>query len=477
MHGDGDVDASALTDGSVGSGSRERQHYGVTLAVLAVAAMAYALLQTMVAPALPEMQRAVHASTSSITWVLTIYLLTASIATPIFGKLGDIFGKEHMLLAVLIVFGLGCLLSALSHSLALLIVGRAVQGAAGAVFPLAFGIIRDEFPRDKVATGIGLISATFGIGGGAGLVLSGVIVDHLSYEWIFWLGLAAAVVAAVATRLFIPESPIKTQASIDWVGAVGLSVGLACLLLAISEGPTWGWHSGRIIGLFAIAALVLAVWILLESRITQPLVDMALMRQRAVWATNLCGFLIGFSMFGSFILIPRFVQTPSTAGYGFGASVTAAGVFLLPTTVVMLVAGPGAGALGARRGPRLPLLLGAVIAGAAFVFLAVAHSERWQIYVACAGLGLGIGFAFASMANLIVDAVPPSHTGVATGMNTIMRTIGGAIGGQIAASVVAGHLQSSGLPAASGYTVAFVLSGAAAFVAYAAGLAIPRGAR
>jgi EmrB/QacA subfamily drug resistance transporter len=473
-HGDDPVGAPH-SGGATGSDPVERQHYGVTLAVLAVAAMAFALLQTMVAPALPDMQRAVHTSTSSITWVLTIYLLTASIATPIFGRLGDIFGKEHMMLAVLVVFGLGCLLSALSHSFPLLVAGRAIQGAGGAVFPLAFGIIRDEFPRDRVATGIGLISATFGIGGGAGLVLSGVIVDHLSYEWIFWLGLAAAVVAATATWLFVPESPIKTPARIDWAGAVGLSAGLACLLLAISEGSSWGWHSGRIIALFAVSVLILVVWIVLEVRISQPLVDMTLMRLRGVWTTNLCGFLIGFSMFGSFILIPRFVQTPSVAGYGFGASVTAAGVFLLPTAVVMLVAGPAAGALGTRYGFRLPLMLGSVIAGGAFVVLAAAHSERWHIYLASTGLGLGIGFAFASMANLIVEAVPPSHTGIATGMNTIMRTIGGAMGGQIAASVVAGHVQASGLPTESGYTVAFVLSAVMAFVAFLAGQAIPRG--
>lgn len=476
MHGDIGIATPEPSDEAANPGPADRQHYGVTLAVLAVAAMSFALLQTMVAPALPDMQRAVHVSTSSITWVLTIYLLTASIATPIFGRLGDIYGKEHMMLAVLVVFGLGCLLSALSHSFPLLVAGRAVQGAGGAVFPLAFGIIRDEFPPERVPTGIGLISATFGIGGGAGLVVSGVLVDHLSYEWIFWLGLAAAAVAATATWLFVPESPIKTPARIDWIGALGLSAGLACLLLAISEGTSWGWHSGRIVGLFAAAVVILLLWIVLEAHISEPLVDMGLMRLRGVWTTNLCGFLIGFSMFGSFILIPRFVQTPPIAGYGFGASVTAAGVFLLPTAVIMLVAGPAAGALGTRYGSRLPLLIGSLVASAAFVSLAAAHTQRWHIYLAGTGLGLGIGFAFASMANLIVDAVPPSHTGVATGMNTIMRTIGGAMGGQIAASVVAAHIQDSGLPAKSGYTAAFVLSAATALVAFLAGLRVPRAA-
>ncbi len=213
-----------------------RQHYNLTLAVLALAALAYALLQTMVAPALPEIQKDVGATTTQVTWVLTVYLLTASVATPLLGRLGDMFGKERVLVFVLIAFAAGTLVSALSHSLPWLVAGRAIQGAAGAVFPLAFGIIRDEFPREKVATGIGLISATFGIGGGAGLILSGVIVDHLSYEWIFWFGFVVIAIATVATHFFVPESPVKTPAKIDWVGAALMSGGLVCLLLGVSEG-------------------------------------------------------------------------------------------------------------------------------------------------------------------------------------------------------------------------------------------------
>src|SRR6185295_5608216 len=159
--------------------ARPRQHYNVTLGVLALAA-----------------------TPTTVTWVLTVYLLSASVFTPILGRLGDMFGKERVLFLVLVMFAIGSLIAALSNSLGLLVAGRAVQGAAGAVFPLAFGIIRDEFPRERVATGIGLISATFGIGGGAGLVLSGLIVDHLSYRWIFWFGFVVVVVATIATYLF-----------------------------------------------------------------------------------------------------------------------------------------------------------------------------------------------------------------------------------------------------------------------------------
>jgi EmrB/QacA subfamily drug resistance transporter len=452
-----------------------RQHYNITLAVLALSALAYALLQTMVAPALPAIQHDLHASTTSVTWVLTIYLLTASVATPVLGRLGDMYGKERMLLITLIVFGIGSLIAALSHALAPLIVGRAVQGLGGAVFPLAFGIIRDEFPREKVASAIGLISATFGIGGGAGLVLAGVLVDHLSWEWIFWVGLVMVAIAAVATHYFVPESPIKVPAKIDWTGAGLLSAALVCLLLAVSQGNSWGWGSPRVVGLLVASVVIAVVWVRFEMRHPEPLVNMRMMRRRPVWTTNVTALLVGFGMFGSFILVPQFVQAPAVAGYGFNATVTQAGFFMLPSTVVMLVAGPLSGVLGTRVGSRVPLLMGTLVAASAFLFLAIAHTERWHIYVGTALMGAGIGLAFAAMANLIVEAVEPTETGVATGMNTIMRSIGGSIGAQLAASIVAGHVAANThLPAESGYTAAFALSAAGLALAFAAALAIPR---
>jgi EmrB/QacA subfamily drug resistance transporter len=452
-----------------------RLHPNVTLAVLATAAMAYAISQTMVAPALPEIQHDLGVSQTQVTWVLTVYLLTASIATPIVGRLGDMFGKERMLTVTLIAFGAGLLISALSHSIELLVIGRAVQGLGGAVFPLAFGIIRDEFPREKVATAIGLISATFGIGGGAGLVLSGLIVDHLAYEWIFWLAFVVVAGALVATKLWVPESPVRAPARIDWGGAALLSAGLASVLLAVSEGNSWGWESGQTVGVLAGGVAILAIWSWFETRVDAPLVDMRMMRRRGVWTTNLTALLVGFGMFGSFILTPQFVQTPEIAGYGFGASVTEAGLFLLPSTVIMLIAGPVSGWLGTRVGSRVPVLLGTITASCSFLWLALMHEQPWQIVFGVSLLGVGIGLSFAAMANLIVEAVKQSETGVATGMNTIMRTVGGALGGQIAASIVTAHMEvGTSFPVESGYTAAFLMSSVGLLLAFGAALAIPR---
>ena len=452
-----------------------RQHYGITLAVLATAALAYAVAQTMVAPALPEIQHELGVSQAQVTWVLTVYLLTASIATPIAGRLGDMFGKERVLFWTLVLFSIGLLIAALSHSLELLVAGRAIQGLGGAVFPLSFGIIRDEFPRQRVATGIGLISATFGIGGGAGLVVTGLIVDNLAYEWIFWLAFVVVAGAAVMTKLYVPESPVRAPARIDWPGAALLSSGLAAVLLAVSEGSSWGWTAPATLGLLALGLAILAVWTRFEAQVEDPLVNMRMMRRRGVWTTNLTGLMIGFGMFGSFILTPQFVQTPEVAGYGFGMSVTGAGLVMVPSTLAMLVAGPASGWLTNRVGSRVPVLMGCALSGTAFVGLVFFHQTVFEFVAAVTLMGVGIGLSFAAMANLIVEHVDPTETGVATGMNTIMRMIGGALGGQIAASIVTGTVVSAtGFPTETGFTIAFAISAAALGLAFVAALAIPR---
>ena len=450
---------------------------GRTLVVLAGAALAVALAQTMIIPALPAIQHDAGASPADVTWLLTAFLLTSSVTTPLLGRLGDMYGKERFLLVALGFFGAGSLVCALGDSLPVLIAGRAVQGLGGAIIALAIGIVRDEFPRERVATGIGTISAMFGIGGGAGLVLAGLLVDHAGVAWIFWLSVAATALAAFGTWRYVPESPVRVPARIDWFGAVLLSGALLALLLGVSEGNAWGWTSAGVLGLLAAAAVLAAAWFAWEWRVTDPVVDLRLMRRRPVWTTNVVGLAVGFAMFGSFVLIPQLVQAPPSAGYGFGASVTASGLFLLPSSFLMLVAGPAGGALGGRFGSKLPLALGSVFAAFGYFWLALAHGARLDIYVGSALLGLGIGLAFAAMANLVVEAVPQEQTGSATAVNSIMRTIGGAIGAQVAAALVAADVLASGLPAESGFTSAFLMSGVGALVALGVTAAIPTGGR
>jgi EmrB/QacA subfamily drug resistance transporter len=451
-----------------------RQSHNVTLAVLAVAGLSYALAQTMIAPALPDVGRELHASPTATAWVLTAFLLSGSVATPVLGRFGDMFGKQRVLVWLLGLFAAGSLIAAVSHSLPLLILGRVVQGAAGAVFPLAFGIVRDEFPPEKTAQGLGLVSAVFGVGGGIGLVLSGLIVDHLAYEWIFWFTFVVALVALVLAWRCVPESPVRSAVTrIDYKGAALLSVGVTAILLAISQGRDRGWTSPEILGTGLFGFEVLLFWIGFELERDAPLVDMRMMSRRGVWTTNLTAIFAGFGLFGFFIMLPQFVETPASVGYGFGSSVATAGLYLMPATLMMLVAGPAAGAMAQRWSAKLPLIIGACSLTLGLAATALVHDTGPHVLIGSGLIGVGVGLTYAAMPALVVRAVDPTETGVATGMNTIMRTIGGSVGTQVAAALIAGHVSAAGVPEEAGYTAAFAVCAAVTVLGIGAALLVP----
>src|SRR4051795_4308256 len=444
------------------------------LAILSLGGISYALLQSLVVPALPQIQESLHTSESAVGWILTAFLLSASVATPIIGRLGDIYGKERLLLIVLLLLALGTLISAIASSLSVMILGRVIQGVGGGIFPLAFSIIRDELPREKVPGAIGLVSSLLGIGGGAGVVLAGVVTQNLSYHWLFWFPLVAILLTAYLTWRHIPESPVKTPGHVNYKAAALMTAGISGVLLAITQTSTWGWGSPKTLGLLALGAALVVAWIRAELHSREPLVDMRMMAIRGVWTTNAVAFLIGVGMYSSFVLLPELVQEPASTGYGFGASVTAAGLFLLPSTIAIVVLGQMAGFLERRIGSRGALIGGALFALASYALLVVDRSHESEIYVAAGLLGIGIGLSFSAMANLIVQNVRQEQTGVATGMNAVTRTLGGAFGGQVAATLLAGSLGASGLPTSTGFTLSFLMCLIALVGAFGLAVAVPR---
>jgi len=456
------------------SPGQARTNPNLTLAVLALGGLAYALLSSAVVPALPTMQRDLGTSETGITWLLTGYLLAASVGTSIIGRLGDMYGKERLLLWTLAILAGGTLLAAVSSSLPLLIAARFVQGAGGGIFPLAYGIVRDEFPADKVAGGIGMLSAILGIGGGLGIVLSGVIVEHLDYHWLFWMPLVAVVAAGLATWRFVPESPVRTPGRVNWLAAALMTIGLSAVLLAVSQTTSWGWVSGKTLGLAGFGAAVSLLWIRVEVRSREPLIDMTMMRVRGVWTTNAAAFLLGAGLYASFVVFPQFAQLPKSTGFGFGASVVASGLYLLPATIGMTILGLRAGPISARFGSRNALLAGTLFATASFTMLALAHEHPYELLVAAALLGIGIGLSFAALGNLIVQAVPAGQTGVASGMNNVMRTLGGALGGQLSATFIADHMAKD-LPTVTGFTETFLMATGFLLCCFVAGLLVPKG--
>src|SRR5436309_14398319 len=444
------------------------------LAVLSLGGISYALLQSLVVPALPEIQSSLHTSESAVGWVLTAYLLSASVATPIIGRLGDMYGKERLLMVVLLMLAFGTLTSAIASALWLMLLGRVIQGARGGIFPLAFSIIRDEFPNERVPGAIGLVSSLLGIGGGAGVVFAGVVTENLSYHWLFWFPLAMIAFTAYLTRRYIPESPVKTPAEINYRATALMTAGISGVLLAITQTSTWGWGSPKTLALLALGAVLIAAWVREELRSREPLVDMRMMAIPGVWTTNTVAFLIGVGMYSSFILLPELVQEPASTGYGFGASATVAGLYLLPATIAIVVVGQMAGVLERRIGSRGSLIGGALFAVVSYALLVVDRSQQAEIYIAAGLLGIGIGLSFSAMANLIVQNVRQEQTGVATGMNAVTRTLGGAFGGQLAATLLASNLGAGGLPSSSGFTLSFLMCLIALAAALGLALVVPR---
>jgi MFS family permease len=436
--------------------------------VLALAGALFAVLQAAVVPALPDLDRALGAGPSSGTWILTVNLLATAVLTPVLGRMGDIHGKDRMLRVVVGTLGLGTLACALAPSLPVMLAGRVAQGAGGAVFPLAFGVLRDELEGERVAGAIGLVSSLLGVGAGLGLVLAGPVIVALGWRWLFWLPLAVLVPVAGAIVWWVPRSPVRTPAPVDLASAALMIAGLSALLVAVSEASGWGLGSGKTLGLLGAGALLVAAWVRHELRSDDPLVDMRMMALRGVWTTNLAAFLLGVGMYASIALVPALVELPSATGVGFGGSVTAAGLFMLPTAAPQLIVGPLTGRIARRIGSRAQLLIGVGLMLAAYLSLTVAHRHAWQLILATTALGLGLGFGLGALANLIVVAVGPRQTGVATAMNTVTRTLGGAFGAAIVAECLArgGSLDGD-------FALAFAACAGALALGIGAVLAIP----
>ena len=451
----------------------------LTLAGLVTAAMAFALMQTFLIPALPRLQEDLGTSTTWVTWTVTAYLLTGAVATPIIGRLGDQHGKVRLMVISLAIFLVGSIGAIFAWDISSLIGWRAVQGVGGAVFPLSFAIIRDEFPREKVSVAMGLVSAVLGVGGGVGIVASGLIIDNLSWRWLFVVSAAVVAVALVLVWRFVPDSRITSPSRVDLKGALTLSGGLVCLLVGLTEGQHLGWTSPAIVGLFAGSAALLGLWGLVELRVSDPMVDMRMMARRVVLFTNITAMLSGFAIYMTWVILPTFYQLPrglpeplaAVADYGFGTTVTVAGLWMLPTSLSILGAGPLGGLLGRRYGERIPLVAGMILVALGSAGIATWHAEPWQPAVAFILCGVGIGFAFAVMPKLIVDAVRPTETGVATGMNTVVRTVGGVIGAQVGAVLLAANVvPGTGVPTEAGFVDAFWVGAAGALVAAVAAL-------
>ncbi|OIJ64747.1 MFS transporter [Streptomyces mangrovisoli] len=448
------------------SGAAKQSSTALVLA-LGLAAMVVAMAQTQVVPILTLLGTTMHTDAAGVSWVTTATLLSAAVFTPLLGRVGDLYGKKHTLVAVLVVMVLGSLLASTTTSLGLLLVGRVMQGSATAIFPLALSIVRDQVPHEKLHGAMALVSSTLAFGSGLSLVVTGLLTQggDPDYHSVFWFSTGVSLLALVAVLLLVPDGGHRVGGRVDVPGTLVLAAFLVLLLLGISQGHTWGWGSAKVIGCFAGAVLMAAVWVPVELKVAAPLVDMRMFAHRQVAMTNLAGLFVGFASFAQFIGISYLVQMPERlAGYGFTASVLRASVeYLLPGSLIALVAAPVGGILVRRISARTTLAISGLLGAAGFAWLAFGHGSSASVI--CAGLftGAAIAFGYAAMPALIAASVPVQQTGIANGINSISRSLGSAIASAVVTSLLASRT-ISGLPAGielpqeSQFTLSFAIA-------------------
>ncbi|WP_033295601.1 MFS transporter [Amycolatopsis jejuensis] len=446
----------------------------LTLCVVTAALFAYSTLETMLSPALPEIQAAVGASTPAIAWMFTGLLLAGAVSTPLVGRLADVRDKRTVLLGVLAVVTVGTLLAAVASNVALLTVGQVLQGVGLSLVALAVGIIRDTQPAKRVASGNGLIVGTAASSTAVGLVVAGPILEVLPYQWLYWIPLAVIVAALVVAVAVVPSCPPAHRGRVDLPGAVLLAAGLAALLIAISRSSRDGWGSPLVLTLFAAGAVILAVFAVVELRTTDPLVDLRLLGTRTVLLACVVSFVVGFGTFVVFVLVPMMVQLPPETGYGLGGSALATGLYLVPLGIVGTAVAPLTGRLERLIGARGVMLTGTTVMVAASAVLLAAPGRPWLIVVSTALTGLTVGLALTGVMNIVVATVPEDRTASVSGLAFVAKSVGGALGAQLGAVLLAGSAAPGAeLPSWSGFRSAFLLAAIVSVAAVLLSAALP----
>lgn len=459
------------------AGSPAAARTAAVVPALAFAGIVVSLMQTLVVPLVPALPRLLDAPASDTAWVVTATLLAGAVATPVMGRLGDMYGKRRILLVCITVLVAGSVICAVSSSVVPMIVGRALQGMAAGVIALGISIMRDTVPADRLGSATAMMSASLGVGGALGLPAAALLADNFDWHVLFWTSACLGAVAGVLVVSLVPESRVRTGGRFDVPGGLGLSIALVCLLLAISQGGEWGWTSGTTLGLLAVAAVVLLLWGWWELRATQPLVDLRVTARRQVLLTNIASVVFGFAMFAMSLVLPQLLQLPEETGFGLGRSMLVAGLVMAPSGLIMMAMAPVSALISRTMGPKVTLILGAIVVATGYGLNIAFMSQIWHLVLVSCVIGAGIGLAYGAMPTLIMGGVPTSETAAANSLNTLMRSIGTSVSSAVAGAVLAQMtvpFGSANLPSQEGFRVVMAIGAGAAVLAMAVAAFLPR---
>lgn len=450
------------------------------LVILSSIATMVMYVETMLIPAIPDLINDFNVSYGTSSWILTTYLISGAVATPIVGKLSDVYGKKKVLLLVMLIYVIGVSFAGFASNIYTLLLVRAIQGIGMGMFPIAFGIIRDQFPREKISIGQGIISSMFAAGAAVGLSAGALIVENFGWQATFFTIIPIAILLLITIWRFvhigenqqIDPAPIKYSISrgkesslvpvtnfdekrrrklqLDIKGAVALAVSITSFLLCLtlietSSGLGTANNSfvgimsayGTIICIAIVAVISFLLFLLIEKKESYPLIDLRLLGNKAILPSILIILIVGLSNFMVFQTIPILVRNPEPIG--FGADVVDAGTIQLPFALVFLVFGPTSGLIISRLGSLRPVIVGTSIITVSFLGLVFFHDSPTAISINLGVLATGLSFAAIGAMNVIILATPKEYTGISLGIATLVRIIGSAIGPALAAM----YMQSS----------------------------------
>ncbi|TDB99507.1 MFS transporter [Nonomuraea longispora] len=439
--------------------------------------MVVSMMFTLMVPVIPDLPRLLSAPAEDASWAITSTLLSSAVFTPVSGRLGDMYGKRRMMVISLALMVIGSAICVFTSALPLVVLGRTLQGCAVGVIPLGISIMRDLLPSGRLGSAMALMSATLGAGGAIGLPVGAVVAQYADWHMLFLVAAAMGATGLVLTLTIVPDSSLRAGGRFDFPGVVGLSAGLVCFLLPISKGGSWGWTSPLTLGLFAAAAVIFAVWTFVELRVANPLVDLRTTTRRQVLLTNLASIAFGFAMFGTQLVFPQVLQAPPATGYGLGLSLFEAGLCMAVGGGMMILLSPVSARITGAYGPKVTLILGALLAVAGYAGALAVMTEVWHVALAATIVSAGAGLGYAAMPASIMSAVPVSETAAANGFNSLMRSIGTATASAVISTVLAAHtvrLGAASLPTQDGLRYALIISAAAGVAGMAISVFLPR---
>ncbi len=425
-----------------------------TLIILSLLATMVMYAETMLVPAIPDLIKDFHISYSVSSWILTTYLVAGAIMTPITGKLSDIYGKKEMLLVIMLIYAVGVALGGFVTNIYEMLAVRVVQGIGMSMFPIAFGLIREQFPIRKLAIGQGVITSMFAAGAVIGLVAGGHLIENYGWQATFFSIIPIVITLIVVIKRFIhiteahpqwkteqTEPDRERKPSIDIQGAVTLAISVTAFLMALTfveTGDSIG--TSTMLGLLAIGIVYLILFAIIEKRSKSPLVDLNLLLNKTILPSNILIIVVGMSMFMVFQTIPLLIRSP--VPLGFGEDPVATANVQLPFALVLLIFGPTSGFIISKLGSTKPIIAGSIIGTAGFASLLLYHSTEFMVSASLAILSTGLSLINVGSMNVIMLATPKQNMGVSLGMSTLIRIIGASIGPAIAGMFMQTHKTS-----------------------------------